>query len=48
MRAQGVDTRKMGSNEHNMGRAVHNVHVYLQGLRGLHRAPEARQTTLGL
>lgn len=32
LRRQGVDTRRMGSNEHNMGRAVHNVHVYLQAL----------------
>lgn len=32
MRAEGKDTRQMGSNEHNMGRAVHNINVYLQAL----------------
>lgn len=30
LRADGVDTRMMGSNEHNMGRAAHNVGVYLR------------------
>jgi tRNA-guanine family transglycosylase len=30
MREEGIDTREMGSNENNMGRAVHNINVYLQ------------------
>jgi hypothetical protein len=35
MRAQGVDTRQMGSNEHNMGRAVHNINQYLRAYHAL-------------
>lgn len=48
MRLQGVDTRRMGSNEHNMGRAVHNIHVYLQALRERSVTSTARQESLGL
>lgn len=33
IREQGEDTRTMGSNERNMGRAVHNINVYLQVLK---------------
>lgn len=31
MRSEGIDTRTFGSNENNMGRAVHNVNVYRKG-----------------
>jgi tRNA-guanine family transglycosylase len=50
MRSQGIDTRQMGSNENNMGRAVHNINVYLRGLRELQSSPVAvvPQMTLGL
>lgn len=48
MRAQGIDTREYGSNEHNMGRAVHNINQYLAALRVRRDAPSgARQLTLG-
>lgn len=33
MRKQGDDTRTMGSNERNMGRAVHNINIYLEVLK---------------
>jgi len=33
IRSIGLDTREMGSNERNMGRAVHNINVYLQALK---------------
>lgn len=46
MRAQGVDTRLMGSNEHNMGRAVHNINQYRNGLASAQ--DRTRQTRLGL
>ena len=32
MMAQGDDTRTMGSNERNMGRAAHNINTYLRAL----------------
>lgn len=39
MRQQGNDIRLMGSNEHNMGRAIHNINIYLKALRRLQRSP---------
>ena len=32
IRSIGLDTREMGSNERNMGRAVHNINIYLKAL----------------
>jgi hypothetical protein len=39
MREQGIETREYGSNESNMGRAVHNVNQYLQALAVLQGLP---------
>lgn len=39
MRTQGDDTRTMGNNERNMGRAIHNINVYLAALERLRSAP---------
>lgn len=39
MRAQNIDTRQMGSNENNMGRAVHNVNIYQRALAHLQNLP---------
>lgn len=36
IRAEGLDTRQMGSNERNMGRAVHNINIYMQALEMLY------------
>jgi hypothetical protein len=30
LKKQGIDTREMGSNENNLGRAVHNINMYLK------------------
>lgn len=47
MRAQGLDTREYGSNERNMGRAVHNVNQYLAALEVARELPApTRQPTL--
>lgn len=48
LREDGVDTRRKGTNEHNMGRAIHNVYVYLQALRHLREetGPGLRQARL--
>lgn len=45
MRKQGDDTRTMGSNERNMGRAVHNINVYLQAKKSGIK-PKPRQVSL--
>lgn len=43
MRNQGIDTRTLGSNESNMGRAVHNINVYLASLERIrHRVPTSQ------
>lgn len=39
MRAQGLDTREYGSNERNMGRAVHNINQYRWALAVALMAP---------
>lgn len=44
MRAEDRDTRQMGSNESNMGRAVHNINQYLAALRAV-QANVLTQTT---
>jgi hypothetical protein len=36
-----IDTRKMGTNENNMGRAVHNINQYLSALRSVAAATTA-------
>jgi tRNA-guanine family transglycosylase len=47
MRAQGLDTREYGSNERNMGRAVHNINQYLAALAvALERPSGDHQPTL--
>lgn len=46
MREQDVDTRQMGSNEHNMGRAVHNINQYLRALEWRKDHPPVMQATL--
>jgi len=42
LRIDGHDTRKMGSNENNMGRAVHNINVYLAARVALLKSPTTR------
>lgn len=46
MRNQGIDTRTLGSNESNMGRAVHNINMYLRALKAIAGQPQATQGKL--
>lgn len=43
MRAQDIETRRYGSNEANMGRAVHNINQYLAALRVVRARPSSPQ-----
>ena len=35
LRAEGIDTRGYGSNQHNMGRAAHNLNQLMQAHRAV-------------
>jgi hypothetical protein len=41
LRAEGVDTRSYGSNEHNMGRAAHNLNQLMKAIEATKEASEA-------
>jgi len=47
MRAEGLDTREYGSNERNMGRAVHNINQYLAALDMVRGTRLAQPALLG-
>jgi tRNA-guanine family transglycosylase len=46
LRKEGVDTRRFGSNEHNMGRAAHNMNQLMRSLKNATQTASPVQTTL--
>lgn len=46
LRKEGVDTRRFGSNEHNMGRAAHNMNQLMRSLKDAMQTSPPLQTTL--